>query len=157
MSTDVVSVVSDDEEERMTRDNEDDNWYDDVDDENENSLFTTPSSDDDLYVLDAFRWLWQSAEGQTIDHYDDPFSDAFERWRIQMDSNCKEFENEVDQKSERVIARLEKIKAFTYEDLVKGYLFCTDDYFGGSVKYAAYDRKVTSTLHSVLHKINTTR
>ena len=153
---DIVSAVS--EEERMTRD--DDDRYDDDDTYYESEEGGTggtiyPTGDDDLYVLDAFRWLWQRAEGQREDHYDDPFSAAFERWRIQMDINCKEFDDQMNQKSDLIFEQLEKIKAFTYEDLLKGYLFCTDGYFGGSVKFAAYDRKVTSTLNSVLKKIDT--
>lgn len=152
---DVISAVSEySVEERMTRD--DDDYYEEDDgSEEEAGEAIYPADDDDLYVLDAFRWLWQRAEGQSIDHYDDPFSAAFERWRIQMDINCKEFDTQMNRKSDLILEQLEKIKAFTYEDLLKGYLFCTDGYFGGSVKFAAYDRKVTSTLNSVLKKIDT--
>lgn len=128
------------EEDRMTRELDDDFENDD-------------EHEYDLYVLDAFRWMWQRANGETIDEYEDPYSDAFERWHMAMDENCRVFESEVNKRSELVLAELEKIKALSYEDLLKGYMYAIDDYFGGSAKFAAYDRKVTSTLHCVLEKI----
>lgn len=133
------------DDERLSRDIE--NHDENMDD------FDTTYKDDDLYVLDGFRWMWQRANDQIVDDYDDPYSDAFERWRAEMDDNSRNFESEVDSRSDRVLAELAKIRAFSYEDLLKGYMFAIDDYFGGSTKFATYDRKITSTLYSVLEKI----
>ena len=115
---------------------------------------TQPPPIYDDYVLDGCRWMFQRASGQFENSEDaeDPYTDAFETWQIQMNQNCRDFQTEVDRRADVVLDVLKKIKAFSHDDLVKGYLFCTDEYFGGSTEFAGYDQKVTSTLKSILDR-----
>jgi ABC-type Zn2+ transport system substrate-binding protein/surface adhesin len=122
-------------------------------DDDETQSTSPPIYDD--YVLDGCRWMFQraTANSTTIaEDAEDPYIDAFERWQIQINENCREFQTEVDRRADVVLDVLKKIKAFSHDDLVKGYLFCIDEYFGGSTEFARYDQKVTSTLKSVLDR-----
>jgi hypothetical protein len=111
--------------------------------------YESPEVYDD-YVLDGCRWMFQRANG--FQDEADPYADAFERWQAQMNENCREYQAEVDRRADIILNVLEKIKAFTHEDLVKGYLYSIDEYFGGSMKFATYDQKVSSTLRSLLDR-----
>lgn len=109
----------------------------------------------DDYVLDGCRWMFQRANSTATtiaEDAEDPYIDAFERWQIQINENCREFQTEVDRRADTVLDVLKKIKALSHDDLVKGYLFCIDEYFGGSTEFAQYDQKVTSTLKSVMNR-----
>ena len=106
----------------------------------------------DDYVLDGCRWMFQRVATGYTEDAEDPYTDAFETWQIQMNQNCREFQTEVDRRADVILDVLNKIKAFSHDDLVKGYLFCIDEYFGGSTEFARYDQKVTSTLKSILDK-----
>lgn len=113
----------------------------------------TPQYDD--YVLDGCRWMFQRATSTATtisEDAEDPYIDAFESWQIQINENCRTFQAEVDRKADTLLGVLKKIKAFSHDDLVKGYLFSIDEYFGGSAEFARYDQKVTSTLKSVLDR-----
>lgn len=108
---------------------------------------------DDQYVLDGARWMFQRANNETTDDTD-PFTDQFERWQAQMDLNNDVSEIEIERKTTLVLRELDKIKAISYEDLVKGYLFWNQEHlYANSSKYEFNNRKVTSTLTSVLRKI----
>lgn len=126
------------------------NKYDDESYEEQNG------DDDDQYVLDGCRWLFQRANNETIDCDADPYTDLFERWQIQMALNSNEYERAIEKKTKLVLAELGKIKAITYEDLVKGYLYWNQEHlYANSSIYEFNNRKVTSTLTSVLDKIST--
>lgn len=110
-------------------------------------------NDDDQYVLDGARWMFQRANNEPIDDTD-PYVDLFERWQIQMTTTNNAYEAEIERKTTLVLKELDKIKAITYEDLVKGYLFWNEEHlYANSSKYAFNNRKVTSTLTSVLQKL----
>ena len=121
-------------------------YYEDDQDEEAQS----PIYDD--YVLDGYRWMFQRMTTGHTEDAEDPYTDAFETWQTQMNQNCREFQTEVDQRADTILDVLKKIKALSHDDLVKGYLFCIDEYFGGSTEFARYDRKVTSTLKSVMDR-----
>ena len=109
----------------------------------------------DQYVLDGCRWMFQRANCEDINDTD-PYTDAFERWKIQMTENCKEYENEMERKTDLIFKELTKINAFSYEDLVRGYLFWNQDtpQFCNSVNFEFYNRKITNTLKSVVGKLD---
>jgi len=110
-------------------------------------------NDDDQYVLDGCRWLFQRANNETIDS--DTYTDLFELWHIQMGLNASEYEKAIERKTTLVFEELEKIKAITYEDLVKGYLYWNQEHlYANSSIYEFNNRKVTSTLTSVLEKVS---
>ena len=126
-------------------------------DDDETRLSSPPIYDD--YVLDGCRWMFQRATANSTtttaivaEDAEDPYIDAFESWQIQINENCREFQTEVDRKADTILDVLKKIKALSHDDLVKGYLFCIDEYFGGSTEFAQYDQKVTSTLKSVMNR-----
>ena len=107
----------------------------------------------DQYVLDGCRWMFQRAKGEDI-HDTDPYTDSFEQWSLQMAKNCIDYEKEMGRKTECVMNELGKMKnAFSYEDLVKGYLYWNGADFCDSSKYEFHNRKVTSTLKSVLERL----
>ena len=111
-------------------------------------------NNDDQYVLDGCRWLFQRANNEAVDDMD-PYTDQFERWRIQMAIQTKAYELEMERKTNLVLKELTKIKAISYEDLVKGYLFWNQEHFyANSSKYEFNNRKVTSTIRSLLEKIS---
>lgn len=106
----------------------------------------------DQYVLDGFRWMFLRANNEDI--YDtDPYTDAYERWQIQMDENCRNYEIELKRKTDLIIKELANINAFSYEDMVKGYLSWNQS-FHDSVTFEFHNRKVTNTLKSVVDKLN---
>jgi hypothetical protein len=73
-----------------------------------------------------------------------------------MALNSNEYERAIEKKTKLVLAELGKIKAITYEDLVKGYLYWNQEHlYANSSIYEFNNRKVTSTLTSVLDKIST--
>jgi hypothetical protein len=110
--------------------------------------------DSDQYVLDGARWLFQRANNEETDDNTDPYIDQFERWQTQMVINQEAREKEIERKTNLVLKELEKIKAISYEDLVKGYLFWNQEHlYANSLIYEFNNRKVTSTLTSVLQKI----
>ena len=120
------------------------------DDEEERALVTAQH---DHFVLDGFRWLFQRAEYGEI-YGNDPYVDSYENWNLQIHRNMVAFDEEIEAKWPIVLKELEKIKGgLTYEDLLKGYLFNIDENFGSSSKYKDYDKKATSTLRSMIHKI----
>ena len=107
----------------------------------------------DQYVLDGCRWMFLRANNEDI--YDtDPYTDAYERWQIQMDENCRNFEIEMERKTDLIMKELAKINAFSYEDLVKGYLFWNQAHFCDSAQFEFHNRKVTNTLKSVVEKLD---
>jgi len=111
-------------------------------------------NDGDRYVLDGCRWLFQRANHEPIDDLD-PYTAMFERWQIQMEINNKENELAIERKTNLVLEELDKIKAFTFEDLVKGYLYWNQQHlYANSTIYEFNNRKVTSTLLSVLEKVS---
>lgn len=110
--------------------------------------------DSDQYVLDGARWLFQRANNEETDDNTDPYIEQFERWQIQMNVNQAAREKEIERKTNLVLKELDKIKAISYEDLVKGYLFWNQEHlYANSSTYEFNNRKVTSTLTSVLQKI----
>jgi hypothetical protein len=127
----------------------DEHEYEDDDERTQHPIY-------DDYVLDGCRWMFQRATSTSTaiveEDLEDPYIDAFETWQIQINENCREFQTEVDRKADTLLGVLNKIKAFSHDDLVKGYLFCIDEYFGGSTEFAQYDQKVTSTLKSILER-----
>jgi len=106
----------------------------------------------DEYVLDGFRWMFQRVTTGHIFEQDaeDPYTDAFESWQIQIEDNAREFQTEVDRRGDIILDVLKKIKALSHDDLVKGYLYSIDEFFNGSTDFAKYNQKVTSTLKSIL-------
>ena len=71
-----------------------------------------------------------------------------------MNLNQAAREKEIERKTTLVLKELDKIKAISYEDLVKGYLFWNQEHlYANSSIYEFKNRKVTSTLTSVLQKI----
>jgi len=124
--------------------------------DNDEDEETRPEIYDD-YVLDGCRWMFQRATATAnstaiAEDAEDPYIDAFETWQIQINENCRIYQAEVDRKADTILGVLNKIKAFSHDDLVKGYLFSIDEYFGGSAEFARYDQKVTSTLKSVMNR-----
>ena len=112
------------------------------------------TNDDDQYVLDGARWMFQRANNESIEDID-PYTDQFERWQIQMAQTKIESEIEVERKTNLVLKELAKINAISYEDLVKGYLFWNQEHlYANSSTYEFNNRKVTSTLTSVLEKVS---
>ena len=128
------------------------------DDENDDDDFfrettTEVSEQYNQYVLDGCRWMFLRANNEDI--YDtDPYTDSYERWQIQMDENCRNFEIEMERKTDLIMKELAKINAFTYEDLVKGYLFWNQAHFCDSAQFEFHNRKVTNTLKSVVEKLD---
>ena len=112
-------------------------------------------NNDDQYVLDGCRWLFQRANNESIDCDADPYTDQFERWQIQMAVNNNAYEMAIERKTKLVLEELGKIKAITYEDLVKGYLYWNQEHlYANSSIYEYNNRKVTSTLLSLLAKVS---
>lgn len=112
------------------------------------------TNDEDQYVLDGARWMFQRANNESIDDID-PYTDQFERWQIQMAQTASASEKEIEKKTNMVLDELVKINAISYEDLVKGYLFWNQEHlYANSSTYEFNNRKVTSTLTSVLEKIS---
>jgi hypothetical protein len=142
-------------EELKPKDEDSDNEYDNRTNINygANINLRPEPNNTDQYVLDGARWMFQRANNEMIDETD-PFTDEFERWQAQMDLNNDVSEIEIDRKTTLVLRELDKIKAISYEDLVKGYLFWNQEHlYANSSKYEFNNRKVTSTLTSVLQKI----
>lgn len=124
------------------------------DEKNDEENVGNEQNNDDQYVLDGSRWMFQRANNEPIDDTD-PYTDQFERWQIQMTRMNQEMEMEIERKTELVLKELDKIKAISYEDLVKGYLFWNQEHlYANSTAYEFNNRKVTSTLNSVLQKLH---
>ena len=140
--------------ETRTLDDEEANLEGNYEDDNLTLTDRTMTSTElyDEYVLDGFRWMFQRVTTGHIFEQDaeDPYTDAFESWQIQIEDNAREFQTEVDRRGDIILDVLKKIKALSHDDLVKGYLYSIDEFFNGSTDFAKYNQKVTSTLKSIL-------
>lgn len=110
--------------------------------------------EDEQYVLDGMRWLFQRVQGEDI--VESEFVEEFESWILQMNQNRMNHTIEVERQMNLIISELNKIDALTYEDLVRGYLFAKTPYFVSSVRAYKYDQKVNSTLNSIINRLNIT-
>ena len=147
--------------ETRTLDDEEANLEGNYEDDNLTLTDRTMTSTElyDEYVLDGFRWMFQRVTTGHIFEQDaeDPYTDAFESWQIQIEDNAREFQTEVDRRGDIILDVLKKIKALSHDDLVKGYLYSIDEFFNGSTDFAKYNQKVTSTLKSILVRSNVER
>lgn len=110
--------------------------------------------EDEQYILDGMRWLFQRVQGEHI--VQSEFVERFESWMLEMNQNRTNHALEVERQMNLIISELNKIEALTYEDLVRGYLFAKTPYFASSVQAYTYNQKVNSTLNSILNRLHIT-
>lgn len=90
------------------------------------------------YVLDGCRWMFQRANGNghlLQDDAEDPYTDSYELWHTTILENERIVKTNVDRRGDLILDMLKKIKAFSHDDLVKGYLYSIDDFFRRSDQY----------------------
>ena len=110
--------------------------------------------EDEQYILDGMRWLFQRVQGEDI--VQSEIVERFESWMLEMNQNRMNHAMEVERQMNLIISELNKIDALTYEDLVRGYLFTKTPYFASSVQGYTYNQKVNSTLNSILNRLHIT-
>lgn len=109
--------------------------------------------EDEEYILDGMRWLFQRANCEELDN-NSIFTEPFEIWMKQMNDQRDKHNNEIDSRMNNIINELEKINALSYKDLVRSCLFEKIQSFSCSTHAHKYRQKVDSTINSVLNRLD---
>ena len=107
---------------------------------------------DDTYILDGMRWLFQRAGDEQLDE-DTPFAGEFETWVQEIENNRIQQNEEVDRRMNLVLSKLEEIGTLTFVDVVRALLYEKNNSFIFSTKAYNYNKKVHSTINSVLERV----
>ena len=116
-------------------------------------VYQEESVEDEEYILDGMRWLFQRANQEEVDEHT-IFAEPFENWMNQLNEQRIRYNMEADARMNIVISELEKINAISYNDLVRGFLFTRSQYFSCSTVAHQYYNKVNSTLDSILNRFS---
>lgn len=134
-------------------------YFDDEEDEYEIDMrlmyergFSQANDDHETYIMDGIRWMFQRAQDQPIDYVQNLTNEA-EEWMINHQRQEQMYETEIARRTELVLKELEKIKALTLEDFVKSALCEIRGNFV-SVENTSHQRKVDSTIDSIVNRLN---
>ena len=109
--------------------------------------------EDEDYRLDGLRWLFQQANEEPTDIIT-PYSEEYENWLHQYHKNEQEQNDILEQRMNKYIDTLEKIKSLDYNDFVLGFLYCMDDRFSSSSKAFRTNQKIFSTMIALRNRMN---
>jgi hypothetical protein len=107
---------------------------------------------DETFILDGMRWLFQIASDEEPDD-DTPFADEFESWVQNMELGRIKHNEEVDCRMDLVLSKLKEIGSLSFEDVVRALLYQKHHYFICSGKAYNYNKKVHSTIDSVINRV----
>lgn len=107
---------------------------------------------DETYILDGMRWLFQIASDEEPDN-DTPFADEFDSWVQNMELSRIKHNEEVDRRMDLVLSKLKEIGSLSFEDVVRALLYQKHQYFICSGKAYNYNKKVHSTIDSVINRV----
>jgi hypothetical protein len=134
-------------------DNREPELYIDITSSNQSSSqIVEEGYNDETYLLDGMRWLFQMASNEVPDN-DTPFADEFESWIQNIERNRIQQNEDVDRRMNLVLSKLKEIKSLSFDDVVKALLYQKDHYYISSGKAYNYNKKVHSTIDSVINRV----
>ena len=108
--------------------------------------------EDESYILDGVRWMFQQAYGLPIDNIT-PHTDDFEYWIQQYRHNEQIQEERLKHRMNQYMETLEQIKALQIKDFVWAFVHQMDNRFAGSSLAHEYNQKVLSTMISIRERL----
>lgn len=108
---------------------------------------------DESYVLDGMRWLFQQANGETVDMIE-PFTEVFELWSQEMNRRHDNGIKILDEKVEKVMKELEKMRSISNHDIVFTLLQNIHGPFMYSSHALTKSHKVRRSIESIIRRFN---
>jgi len=105
------------------------------------------------YVLDGMRWLFQQANGETVDMIE-PFTEEFELWSQEMNQRHENGIKILDEKVEKVMKELEKMRSVSNRDIVFTLLQNMHGPFIYSPHALTKSHKVRRSIESIIRRFN---
>ena len=140
-------------------------YENDDDDEDDDDDDMSYSSDDireedfleeEEYYLRGFRYLFRDAG---LDMYEDPDAEEYENYHSNVSTKEEEFQTTAENRTNKIMQHVKKLKTLTYEELIMAALCNVDDSdFQFNTNFHASDKHLFSVrkVEAVLKKVNLT-